>query len=402
MPVKYRFSLGDHSVGASYGFEPQSPQITWFLSGQPHTFTCTLDADNTAAVHAQELVDDIWIWREQDGDKDLVFRGPYTATPNEQGGSDGHGISISALSYRYRLTRLNTNLVASNPTTGVYNLGSGSAPTLAWGLIAYHIAAPNDLNGLLVNGWSGTGANLTNAGVATGTDLAAAIDSLAAANPFDWDLVPQVDDTVQFQAWVPQRGTAKTEALLQYIRKPGGRRSGGSNMTFNRAFDPGTYANKVYVVGQDVNGNQLIGYAGTDPGPAGSYTQTFSSSDLKGSNSSTTSFDTQVLLNRLAATKLAELQAPTASYTLTPDEGWWRGPRHLWLGDAPRVVIRSGPRNVNRTDLRAIQIQASPVDGNEGLQISVGAPPPGKNGTQALARTYRNIANRLEKGEWRS
>lgn len=401
--ITYTYALGDHRVGPEYAFDPTSPQITWNgMAGtgtsQDDVFTGTIDAFTEAALHFQELVDDVWVWRDQDGNKELVFRGPIL-TPQDALGADQHTLTLNAESYRYRLTRLNTNLVSNDPTSGDYILGSGSGPQLAWDLIAYHIAPPSDLAGILVNGWSGGGAAITNAAVPTGTDLATAIDSLAQTAGFEWALVPQDDDTVEFQAWIPGRGVARPDAGLTYLRDADGMLP-GSNVTGTRAVDPSKFGNKVYVVGQDVNGNQLIGFAGTDPGPAGSYTIVADGSDLTGSNSATTGVDTQALLDAKAATLLAQAQSVVVGYTLTPAEGWWQGPTQVGAGDQPTVVIKSGRLDVN-TPLPVTQIVVQPADGAENAQLTLAAAPNGKNGELAVARGFANIARRLRNSEWR-
>lgn len=402
--ITYTYSLGDHRVGPEYAFDPQSPQITWNgMAGtgqsQDDIFTGTIDAFTEAALHFQELVHDVWVWREQDGGrKTLVFRGPVI-TPQDNLGADQHTLTLNAESYRYRLTRLNTNLVSNDPVSGNYILGSGSGPTLAWNLIAYHIAAPNDLNGILVNGWSGSGAQVTNAAVPTGTDLASAIDSLAQTAGFEWALVPQDDDTVQFQAWVPNRGVARPDDGLTYLRDAEGKLP-GSNVTGTRTVDPSKFGNKVYVVGQDVNGNQLIGFAGTDPGPAGSYTILSDGADLTGGTSATTGVDTQALLNSRAATLRAQAQSVVVGYTLTPTEGWWQGPGQVGVGDQPMTVIKSGRLDVN-TSLPVTQITVQPADSAENAQFTLAALPNGKDGRLTVARGFTNIARRLRNSEWR-
>lgn len=397
--VSYTYALGDHAVGWEYMFEPQSPQITWNGTGQPHSFTGTIDAFCEAALHLQELVQDAWIWRADTGGKQLVFRGPLLK-PSDALGADRHTITLNCESYRTRLTRLNTNLIPNDPQTGQYVLGSGSGPSLAWDLIAHHIAG-TDLANILTNAWAGTGAHITNAAVATGTDLASAIDSLAQTAGFDWDLVPKDDGTVQFQAWTPARGIARPDLALQYIRDARGLVVDGSNCTGSRDVDPSQFGNRVYVIGQDVNGNQLIGYAGTSPGPAGSYTIVASGSDLTGSAPASSGADTQALLNQRAATLLAQAQAVTAGYTLSPVEGWWPGPDLLNIGDQPTAVIHSGRLRINEP-LPVTQIVAAPGDGAENLQVSLARPPAGKNGELAVARGFTNIARRLRNSEWRS
>lgn len=384
----YTYAVGGMLAGPEWGFEPQDPTFNFYLKGQAHDFTFTLDAQTQAALHATDYSYDVWAWR----DGVLFFRGPIVNL-DHTGGADQHTISYTANSYRSRMGRLNANLQSDSASGGSYSLGTHNGPDAAWTLISGHLGASagsggTDLFGRLVKGAiTSPSASTFAASVNTGVDLASAIDSLADVQAFDWDLVAN-DSTgkIEFQAWQPGRGSARPDHAFVYIfGKP------GNNCTWQRTQDVTQYANRVYINGQNTSGTQWIGSAQADWKPAGRYTTVIDGSSLDVDSSK---YDAQ------AKKKLLELSNPTPAYTITPREGLWGGPSDLWLGDQPTILIRSGPLNVPENTLSINQITLAPKGGTDGFSFSAGAKPFGQHGEKKLARDLQDMSTRIRLVEW--
>lgn len=390
--VDWTYSIGDHAVGPTYSLEnPYSPQLTFYLAGQPHSVTVTIDGRSGAGLFVQEMVHDLWAWRDDGNGKVLAFRGPVTAATHAGVGTDNHTIQLTANSYRARLARWLTPQPTSGASSNLISLHAGTATITGWAWYAiFSNLAASDLATKIVDKHSTVGSVITQT-VAGSTAIDATIDALAQVTAFDWDLIPNGSNgTIEFTTWA-SRGTAKPGSQLtildpQTIGAPGG----GSNCTLDRTLDLGGFANQLWLNGTDATGASVWVKATTPYGPEGLYMSAQDGTNIDPSQ-----------LTARANTLLAQAETPTPAYTITPEEGWWGGPNDVWLGDAPQLVIKDGALNVNQA-YRVQQIVISP-DGNgaENPQLTVGSPPLGKHGEFALAKTLAGMARRIRNVETR-
>jgi hypothetical protein len=387
----WRYAIGDHAVGPTYLLKnPYSPQLTFYLAGQPHEFTATIDGRTGPGLFVQEMVYDLWAWR----DNTLAFRGPVTAAVHQGVGSDSHTIQLTANSYRARLARWLTPQPAAASTSNLVSLHSGTATITgwAWWAVLYNLAASDLATNpacQIVDKHATIGSAITQTAQGA-TAIDAVIDAFSTVTAFDWDMIPNPNGTIEFTTWA-SRGTAKPGSQFlvldpNTLNAPGF----GGNCTLGRTLDLGGFANVLLLNGTDATGNSVWVKASTPFGPEGLY--------MLGQDG--TSIDPSQLTAR-ANTLLTQAQTPTPAYTVTPEEGWWGGPTDVWLGDAPQLVIKDGALNVNQA-YRVQQIVISP-DGNgaENAQFTVGSPPLGKHGEFALARTLAGMARRIRNVEVR-
>lgn len=388
MTAQWMFAVGNHALTApEYQLDVQSPSVTWYLSGQPHEFTGTIQGQTGAALFLQELVQDVWAYRNGQ----LLFRGPLIGCQDTLDG-DQHQVALTAHSYRERLA----HWPIPYPTSGTATtLPLGTATPVGLGWDAINLTAPkSDLANTLINKYTVAGSQVTQS-AQSGTATDAAIDQLALLQPFDWDLIPnQVTGQIEYHTWSPTRGASHPEYVL-IVDAPG---VSGSNCTLTRTFDLSSFGNEVWMNGQDANGNPLYATAPTTRsyGPEGLWIVTASPT-----TNTTNAITTTTNLQAQAATQLAKSSVSAAAYTVTTVQGWWPGPDQLWLGDAPTLVLKSGRLNVNEA-ARIQQIQAQPVDGAENITLTVGSKPVGKAGEYALSRMLRNLSQRMRNVEWRT
>lgn len=383
----WRFAIGDHAVGPTYLLENAlTPQLTYYLAGQPHQFNATIDGRSGAGPFVQEMVQDLWAWRNNA----LAFRGPITAAVHAGVGSDSHTIQLTANSYRARLNRWLTPQPALASTSNLVSLHTGTASITGWAWYAVLVnLAGSDLASIIVDKHATLGSVITQTAQGA-TAIDTVIDALATVTAFDWDMVPNPNGTVEFTTWA-SRGTAKPGSQFlvldpQTLNGPGF----GGNSVLDRTLDLGGFANQILLNGTDATGASVWVKATTPYGPEGLYML-----GMDGTN-----IDPSQLAAR-ANTLLAQAETPTPAYTITPQEGWWGGPTDVWLGDAPQLVIKDGALNVNQA-YRVQQIVVSP-DGNgaENVQFTVGSPPLGKHGEFALAKTLAGMARRIRNVEVR-
>jgi len=395
--VAWTYAIGDHAVGPTYELtDAQGPQLTFYLGGQPHQFNATIDGRRGAGLFMQEMVHDLWAWRDpEDGTgKKLAFRGPITAASRSID-ANSHTIEITANSYRARLARWLSPQPTPASQSNLVSLHAGTATITgwAWWAVLYNLAA-SDLgvaaSPIIVDKHSTVGSVITQT-VQGGLAIDAVIDALSTVTAFDWDMVPN-DSTkqVEFTTWA-SRGTAKPGSQFIILDPTTlGAPGMGSNCTLTRTLDLGGFANQLFLNGTDATGQSVWVKATTPYGPEGLYQL----------GQDGTNIDPSQLTAR-ANTLLAQAQTPTPAYTVSPQEGWWGGPSDVWLGDAPQLVIKDGALNVNQA-YRVQQITISP-DGNgaENPQFTVGSPPLGKHGEFALAKTLAGMARRIRNVEVR-
>jgi len=281
---------------------------------------------------------------------------------------------------------------APGSTSTLFPLGTATPPGLGW--LAINLTLPNsDLANIVVDKHVSSGTSKAqSAQSGTGTD--AAIDQLAQVNPFDWDLIPNdATGKIEYHTWTPTRGIARPDYVL-LVGKPG---TGGANCTLTRTFDLSSFANEVWLSGQDSTGKSITAIAPglREYGQEGLWIEVGTSQ-----TNATGSTDPGPSLGFQANTQLVASEIPKAAYTLAVSEGWWPGPDLLWLGDSPTLVIKSGRLNVN-TAARIQQIVLQPNDGAENVQITVGSKPPGKAGEYLFARSLANLARRMRNLETR-
>lgn len=379
--AEWVYAVGDKTVGPQWKLEPQSaPTLNFYLTGQPHDFSCTIDARTEAGRNLRDLVNDVWIYR----DGKLLFRGPMW-TGGDTGDTDSHTVQVTANSYRFRLAHWFVPPATSS--NGMVSLGTvATPPGLGWRAIQL-VAPLSDLASVIVDKHVTAGTGVTTQAQG-GSPIDATIDTFTQIQPFDWDMIPN-DSTglIEYTTWAPTRGASKPEVVLIYDED-----GGASNATFARTFDMTTFGNWLFLTGQDANGNSVVAKAPTTPafGPEGLYMVAGDSSNVDASQ-----------LPAQANTQLAAAETPRASYTFTPSHPeWWGGPDHVWLGDSIQAVIKSGRLDVDDM-IRVQQIGLSPADGADNVTITVGAKPVGKAGQFAVVRTFRNIDKRIRALEWR-
>lgn len=384
--ANWRFAVGDHSLTApEWQLDVQSPSVTWYLSGQPHEFTGTVQGQSEGGTKLEELVQDVWAYRNNE----LMFRGPLIGCQDTLDG-DQHQVALTAHSYRERLAHWPIPYPTSGTATTV-PLGTATPVGLGW--LAINLTNPHsDLANILVDKHTASGASVSQS-AQSGTATDAAIDAVTLTSAYDWDLIPnQTTGQVEYHTWAPTRGATHPEYAL-IVDAPG---ISGANCTLVRTFDLSAFGNEVWMNGQDTSGNPLYATAPTTRtyGPEGLWIVTASPT------TNTTGATTNANLQAQAATQLGKSSVPAAAYTLTPVEGWWPGPDTLWLGDAPTLIVKSGRLNVNAA-ARIQQIQAQPADGAENITLTLAAKPIGKAGEFALSRALKNLANRIKAVEWR-
>jgi len=376
--ARWTFGIGDHSLAAQeWLLTAFQPSLTFYLTDQPHEFTASIDGTSEAGRKLQEVVQDVWAWR----DGELPFRGPLIGA-SDSGDGSSHTVALTAHSYRERLAHWPIPLTGS--TTGMTSLGAAAtASGLGWRAINLTLPS-SDLAATIVDAHtlSGGGAQITQSAQG-GTPTDAAIDTLTATQPFDWDMVPTTAGKINYTTWSPTRGAAKPEVVAKY-----GGNTGSNVLSFTRTFDLSNFANQVWLSGQTTAGVSVVSKASTPYGPEGLWIIASDASNLDSAQ-----------LPAQATTLLQASETPQAAYTLTMAENWWQGPDHIWLGDQLQLVINTGRLKIAEM-VRVQQIKISPKDGAENVQLTVGAQPIGAAGEYALVRTFRNISRRIKNLEW--
>jgi hypothetical protein len=380
--AEWRVSYGQHTTGPEFNLDTPDLSLTFFRQAQPHELTCTVNATDPSALALERQSCDVWAWR----DGVLMFRGPIVDLADTAGsgssGSEGHFVVITAHSYRERFVNFAVPMRGYPSAThllGNHTVNADSGPGIGWQLINFWVPI-TDLNGIVFNGYPGGDPNITpTPSFQPGPDIASTIDTVAQSQPFDWDLVPVTQSRVEYQAWRPQRGTVRPDVVIDW---------GGSATGFTRD-EPTLLANEIWLTTSAANGD-FDAYTLTDtPGPEGRWLQIQDGSDTDSGQ-----------MPARATNLLADAENPHPAYTFTMAPDWWQGQSHVWLGDQPTCVIKSGRLNVVAA-MTVEQIAIAPVDGTEQVSITGNGHPRGKYGEFIVARNARERQRRLRAIEWK-
>jgi hypothetical protein len=78
------------------------------------------------------------------------------------------------------------------------------------------------------------------------------------------------------------------------------------------------------------------------------------------------------MVEKTAASKLAQSQQLLPTYRLTMAAGAWRGPEHVWLGDTVTAVVKSGRvSDVLKLRVYDLDIEVD-INDNETVTVTVG------------------------------
>lgn len=317
-----------------------------------------LDGRHDEAGEIEELVTDVHVWR----DGVPVFRGRVSTT-NDDLDADRHQLAVTVGDYRNVLERrLLTNLVGVlGPHTGV------DVATIVENIIDNVQLLDGGNLGLALGvgfpfGQVAPDATEFDEGQAA-TD---AIDSLAEALAFDWEVGPDL----AVNLYAGGRGNP-TGAVLDF---------GGAVKALKRTVDPSHYANVLRLSGGD--GSFPVWEEATDLAtrPEGRW-------EAEDARTAVHSTDQ---LRAIAEVELEDRQTIRPAYVAELKPGRWQGPSHLWLGDTITLRVSSGRRLDVLADYRIEEIELDlDDDGNETVSLALGAEFPG------FAKRLGNAETRL-------
>ena len=165
-----------------------------------------------------------------------------------------------------------------------------------------------------------------------GQSFTEAVDMIAQADDgFDWEISP----TMNFDTWVPTRGSVKTDPLD----------FGGAIAHAKRNLVQGDFGNYVIGMGQGFLVPEELAAAGIASDTRGKWEVVRAWPDV----------ETQEVNDGRTQYLLDEVNTRNYSYTLKLRQGWWTGKDKLWLGDTFPVRIKSGRVDVD-TALKVEQI----------------------------------------------
>jgi len=329
-----------------------SRSLSFPLDG-PAEARFTIDGRQPTALLADELVSDLIVYR----DELKIFRGRIGFS-QDQLGPDAHTINFTAHDYRALLDR--RILVEGDP----YRFTQVDQSAIAWQLIAHSQSKVGGNLGI-TRGLGATTGRLRDRAYEFGKPIGEIIQELGEViDGFDWEITPEL----VFNVYYPQRGNLMSAEMLDW---------GGTIAGVSRTVTTTEYANVVRVTGRSQGAApedpeeepvELVGEVRTadDIGtvPQGRWEKQIGSDVV-----------TQFGLADRADYELMIQTRLMPKYSLEYALGRWNGPQTLWLGDRPRVRVRSGRLDVS-TRHRVQQIDID-VDDNdvETVRVDLGSTP---------------------------
>lgn len=353
----WKFILGPSTGGWKWELANVQARKCNFRRGAPSTVQFTLDGRDPLADRVVELSTDVHVLRTRraNGRTEQLYRGRVGSVGDELS-ETGHTMTVPSVDYRGVLDRRILGNGAKQSWDGFDQLW------IAYGLIdEAQKEAGGDYG--IANGNEPSGVTITRE-FELGVSIGGAINELAqSSDGFDWDVVPTGSSGLEFKGWAPERGDSRN-VVLEY---------GGLARSVSRAVDSSGYANAVRVTGRAPDGSDIIPIYEAEAAelgdpevfPQGRWDKTFTSELTSGD-----------AVDARTAWLLDHHQVVRPSYTVRLRAGFWDGPSHIWLGDAVRLVIKSGRLRVDnwlRVEEIAVDISDS---GAEEVALTLGAPRP--------------------------
>lgn len=320
--------------------------MTWRLIDD-HEAAFTIDGSLPEAAGIQEMVDDLWVYRNGTA----LFRGRIGPS-SDAGDSTSLTTGFSAAGYR---TLLQRRYLYEGDTLAYTSTDQAA---IAWGLLtSTQSKAAGDL-GIAQGLGAVTGVVRDRTQYNPGQSIGEAINQLAAVgNGFDWDITPRTGTSVmRLDVFYPQRGTDR-QRVLDFP---------GNIASYGRQVDPGSFANAVRGTGVD----GLAAVRAEEPAIA---------SDLAGRWDAQLGDTNIVLASTLAlrtAQELTDRQVVYPSWSVVLQPGGWGGPDDIWLGDPVTLSVHQGRLNVVES-IRVMEIALALDDSdNETVTLTLGTPPP--------------------------
>jgi hypothetical protein len=318
----------------------------------------TLDGRHEQAQAVDELVTDIWVYRDQE----LVHRG-RAGTTGDEVTADVHTTTFNAPDYRALLER--RYLYDEDKLSYVQE----DEASIAWQLVQLTQGrVAGDLG--ITRGSGQTTGFLRDRLYTAGQSVGQSISQLGdLSGGFDWEVDPQL----RLNLYNPSRGR-DTDVVLDY---------GGAVASLTRAVTPADYGNAVRAsAAADPRAPAYREAADLASRPEGRFEIERGFPDIL----------EQSTLEAKADFLLADAQVLRPSYTLTLATDRYPGPGTLWLGDTCLISIRSGRLNEHSRQ-RVMEITFEPGDdGDEVVRVTVGRPAPAGQFAQRLRTTDRRLS----------
>jgi len=320
--------------------------VTWRLAGN-HEAAFTLDCALPEAASIQELVSDLWVFRNGQP----LYRGRVGAASDTADGS-AHTATFSTADYRAVLKR---RLLFD---ADLFSFTSDQS-YVAWQYILQTQGRSGGGLGITQGVGQVTGVSQTTAFLA-GTSVGDVVDQISQGpTGFDWDINPVAGSTgLTFDVYYPQRGTDR-QRVVDFP---------GRIASFQRTVDPGQFANALRVTGGTPAGAStalapvVVTEAGIATDPAGRFELQYGDTNIV----------TSATLTSVAQQRLALGQVVTPVWTVTLNADSWGGPGDIWLGDPVILQVDSPPRFSRlQGSLRVFEIHLALDDASDAATVSL-------------------------------
>jgi hypothetical protein len=338
---RWRWALGDWRDGApSHEMLYAGNRALRLHLKTPSEATFTTWGESDEAMVMSEGISDLWVIRNTD----TLFRGRISRADDEIDDAK-HSVNASATDYRGLMER--RNLVADVTETAV------DQATIVRNLVSNMQAQTGGNLGIKfyvgdVDTWATTGVART-VEFKDGQSVNSCLSRLGnMENGFDLE----VDENLLLKLHYPQMGSDNGEVLDL----------GGTVSRATRTLNMDKYGNFIRQSGADeiVAVNKFSD--NLEEAPEGRWDLQFGDIDLK----------TNDMVEKTAASKLAQSQQLLPTYRLTMAAGAWRGPEHVWLGDTVTAVVKSGRvSDVLKLRVYDLDIEVD-INDNETVTVTVG------------------------------
>jgi hypothetical protein len=308
--------IGAFNTGPVYELTTATQRNFTFHVDDSGSFQFTMDGSDPDLLFIQELITDIWVYR----DGKLVFRGRIGSTRDVlDGEADTYKVEINAFDYREWLGRQ-----ILQPSHKWHWVNQTQAQIIR-DLFTYCISGQSGIKPTFTLDMTQMPTSKTNNDFVAGTSIKDALGSMAG---FGWQVFPNSTLGLTLKAISRMYYNLNPNFVIQY---------GSTVSKITRTFDTGSYANSVVYNGDVKLAPIQADASGIATKPEGRIGLALSNPSIIDS----------VHLQSAASGAAVSSQTVVPTYECQLQPGEWTSNSDAWIGDICPFIVKKGRLNIN-------------------------------------------------------
>lgn len=307
--------VGPNSVGPQYELTQAKSRVLSMHTDDSAVFSFTLDGSDPALQYIQELVTDVWVYRNGL----LLYRGRIGSTTDTlDGQADTYSVDVNTFDYREWLAR---QILQPSHT---WSWRGVTQAKILQDLFAYCVNQPG-IKPTFTLDLSKMPTSTVNFDITVGTSVKETIGTMAG---FGWQVFPDSQMGITLRAMSPWYYGLNSHFVMEY---------GGTVDQVTRSYDTSGYANTVVYTGDMNLAPVQADASGIATMPQGRI----------GEVASNPAITDKAHLQQAATNEATRAQNVVPSWQCHLASGIWQDSRNAWIGDICRFVVSKNRLVVN-------------------------------------------------------